>query len=55
MNVEYTQKESHNNIPDAKARFSGLSMFKFSLPLDEDLLDGVCILYLKENVLFNCD
>lgn len=38
-----TSKEKHA-VPNANAGFDWLSMFKFTPPLSEDLLNGVCIL-----------
>lgn len=42
-------------IPDAKARFGGFSMFKFSFPLDEDFLYGVSILWRQKIIVKNLD
>lgn len=40
-------------IPDAKTRFSGFSMFKVSLSLDEDFLYGISILYHNKRTIVN--
>lgn len=53
--IFYLQKKRYIFLllPDAKARFSGLSMFEFSFALDEKFLYCVSILCIKKTVSDN--